>query len=260
MDLVIFNQSCNYIPHISCLTLLTTKETWDLVFVYILVLNEITVHLYSLCLKKKKKKKKKNQKIIKILELQGFNYVTVWVNCLWKRSQILCERVTDSLHFCFAQDGVGESNSCIRTFWRWWVLLFVYSLLWKIGFCALAIWALLDFRIQFNELLNSVTDKNENKNPYTIWCNVNTCTINDFLFTVLTWILYTMKSHVFEIICGTGAKKKKKKKSFVSPYPTDPLKMTLTQNMFFIETNGFFSFTKIYILQLEELSVLFCYF
>ena len=31
-------------------------------------------------------KKKKNQKIIKILELQGFNYVTVWVNCLWKRS------------------------------------------------------------------------------------------------------------------------------------------------------------------------------
>ena len=62
MDLVIFNQSCNHIPHISCLTLLTTKETWDLVFVNILVLNEITVfvnilvlneitvHLYSLCL------------------------------------------------------------------------------------------------------------------------------------------------------------------------------------------------------------------
>ena len=92
---------------------------------------------------------------------QGHNtaavgYVTVWVNSLWKRSQILCERVTDSLHFCFAQDGKGESNSCIRTFWRWWVLLFVYSLLWKIGFCALSIWALLDFRIQFNELYNSV--------------------------------------------------------------------------------------------------------
>ena len=50
-------------------------------------------------------------------------------------------------------------------------------------FCALSIWAMLDFRIQFNELLNSVTDKNENKNPYT---EVNTCTINDFLFTVLT--------------------------------------------------------------------------
>ena len=29
---------------------------------------------------------------------------------------------------------------------------------------------------------------------------------------------------------------------------------------FFIETNGFFSFTKIYILQLEEFSILFCYF
>ena len=166
-------------------------------------------------------KKKKNQKIIKLLELQGFNYVTVWVNCLWKRSQILCERVTDSLHFCFAQDGVGESNSCIRTFWRWWVLLFVYSLLWKIEFCALSIWALLDFRTQFNELLNSVTDKHENENPYT---EVNTCTMNDFLFTVLTWILNTMKSHVFEIICGTGAK---------SPYSTDPLKKTLTQNIFF---------------------------
>ena len=179
-------------------------------------------------------KKKKNQKSIKILELQDFYYVTVWVNCLWKRSQILCERVTDSLHFCFAQDGVGESNSCIRTFWRWWVLLFVYSLLWKIGFCALSIWALLDFRIQFNELLNSVTDKNENKNPYT---EVNTCTMNDFLFTVLPWILNTMKSHVFEIICGTGAK---------SPYPTDPLKMTLTQNIFFIENNGFFFYQNLY--------------
>ena len=48
---------------------------------------------------------------------------------------------------------------------------------------ALSIWALLDFSIQFNELLNSVTDKNESKNPDT---EVNTCTINDFLFTVLT--------------------------------------------------------------------------
>ena len=53
----------------------------------------------------------------------------------------------------------------------------------RIGFCAPSIWAMLDFRIQFNELLNSVTDKNENKNPYS---EVNTCTINDFLFTVLT--------------------------------------------------------------------------
>ena len=34
-----------------------------------------------------------------------------------------------------------------------------------------------------NELLNSVTDKHENKNPYT---ELNTCTMNDFLFTVLT--------------------------------------------------------------------------
>ena len=47
----------------------------------------------------------------------------------------------------------------------------------------MSIWALLDFRIQFNELLNSVTYKNENKNPYT---EVNTCIMNDFLFTVLT--------------------------------------------------------------------------
>ena len=77
----------------------------------------------------------------------------------------------------------------------------------RLGFCAVSIWAMLDFRIQFNELLNSFTDKNENKNPYT---EVNTCTINDFLFTVLTWILNTLKPHVFKI-CGTGAKKKKKK-------------------------------------------------
>ena len=194
-----------------------------------------------------KSKFTKNQKIIKILELQGFNYVTVWVNSLWKRSQqILCERVTDSLHFCFAQHGVRESNSCIRTIWRWWVLLFVYFLLWKIGFCALSIWALLDFRIQFNELLNSVTDENENKNSYT---EVNTCTINDFLFTVLTWILNTMKPHIFKI-CGTGAKKKtkknkkQKKNSFVSPYPTAPLKMTLTHNMFSLKPMDCFLLPK----------------
>ena len=106
MDLVISNQSCNHIPHISCLTLLTTKETWDLVFVNILVLIEITVHLYSLCLNLNYRSLRciiacahnqsrylsnqnshthtqKNEKVIKILELQCFNYVTVWVNSLW---------------------------------------------------------------------------------------------------------------------------------------------------------------------------------
>ena len=108
-------------------------------------------------------------------------------------------------------------------------------------FCALSIWAMLDFRIQFNELLNSVTDKNENKNPYT---EVNTCTINDFLFTVLTWILNTMKPHVFKI-CGTGAKIIIKK-SFVSPYPTDPLKMTLTQNIFSLKPIHFFFYQYLY--------------
>ena len=70
-----------------------------------------------------------------------------------------------------------------------------------------------------------------------------------------------MKRHIFKI-CGTGAKTKKKKtkkkkkhtknnnnnnnqnkNSFVSPYPTDPLKMTLTQNIFFIE-NGFVFFNQ----------------
>ena len=114
----------------------------------------------------------------------------------------------------------------------------------RFGFCALSIWAMLDFRIQFNELLNSVTDKNENKNPY---AEVNTCTINDFLFTVLKWILNTMKPHVFKI-CGTGAKKKKKKKknSFVSPYPTDPLKMTLTQNIFSLKPIDFFFYQNLY--------------
>ena len=210
----------------------------------------------TLPLKSKFTKKKKNQKIIKILELQGFNYVTVWVNSLWKRSQILCEKVTDSLHFCFAQDGVGESNSCIRTFWRWWVLLFVYSLLWKIGFCALSIWALLDFRIQFNELLNSVRDKNENKNPNT---EVNTCTINDFLFTVLTWILNTMKPHVFKI-CGTGAKKQNKKQTVLYPLTRPTHWKWPWPKIFFHWNQWIFSFTKIYILQLEEFSVLFCYF
>ena len=54
-------------------------------------------------------------------------------------------------------------------------------------------------------------------------------------------------------------KKKEKKKGFVSPYPTDPLKMTLTQNIFSLKPMDF-SFIKIYILQLEEFSVLFCYF
>ena len=120
-------------------------------------------------------------------------------------------------------------------------LLFVYSLLWKIGFCALSIWAMLDFRIQFNELLNSVTDKNENKHPYT---EVNTCTINDFLFTVLTWLLSTMKPHVVFKICGTGAKKKKKKKKFCIPLPDRPIKNDPDPKYFFIETNRFFLLPK----------------
>ena len=105
-------------------------------------------------------------------------------------------------------------------------------------FCALSIWAMLDFRIQFNELLNSVTDKNENENPYT---EVNTCTINDFLFTVLTWILNTMKPHVFKI-CGTGAKIIKKK--FCIPLPDRPIENDPDPKYVFIETNTFFLLPK----------------
>ena len=108
----------------------------------------------------------------------------------------------------------------------------------RFGFCALSIWAMLDFRIQFNELLNSVTDKNENKNPYT---EVNTCTINDFLFTVLKWILNTMKPHVFKI-CGTGVKKKQKQ--FCIPLPDRPIENDPDPKYFFIETNRFFLLPK----------------
>ena len=51
---------------------------------------------------------------------QGFNYVTVWMDSLWMRLQILYDwSITDSLCVCFAQHEVGESNSCIRTFRRW---------------------------------------------------------------------------------------------------------------------------------------------
>ena len=53
-----------------------------------------------------------------------------------------------------------------------------------------------------------------------------------------------MKPHVFKI-CGTGAKKKKKK-DFVSPYPTDPLKMTLTQNIFSLKPIDFFFYQNLY--------------
>ena len=168
----------------------------------------------------------------------------MWVNSLWKRSQILCERVTDSLYSCFVQDGVGESNRCIRTFWRWWVLLFVYSLLWKIGFCALSIWAKLDFRIQFNELLNSVTDKkwkqksiHRGKHVHHQWFSIYRFDVN------LKYNETTRFPHVFKI-CGTGAKKKKN--SFVSPYPTDPLKMTLTQNIFSLKPIDFFFYQNLY--------------
>ena len=98
-----------------------------------------------------------------------------FTNCLWKGQRIL---------YTFALLNIGwEGQTAVLEHFE----DDEYSLLWKIGFCALSIWALLDFRIQFIELLNSVTDKNENKNPYT---EVNTCTINDFLSTVLTWIKY----------------------------------------------------------------------
>ena len=40
--------------------------------------------------------------------------------------------------------------------------------------------------------------------------------------------------------------KKKKKKSFVSPYPTDPLKMTLTQNIFSLKPMYFFFYQNLY--------------
>ena len=44
--------------------------------------------------------------------------------------------------------------------------IFVLSLLIKTGVCDLSIWALLGFRIQFNDWLNSIIEKNENKNPH----------------------------------------------------------------------------------------------
>ena len=47
---------------------------------------------------------------------QGFKHVTARVDSLGKRSQILYERDTDSFHFCFAQQEMRESNSCITTF------------------------------------------------------------------------------------------------------------------------------------------------
>ena len=95
----------------------------------------------------------------------------------------------------------------------------------------MSFWALLDFRIQFNELLNSVTDKNENKNPYT---EVNTCTINDFLFTVSN-LKYNET---------TRFQKKKKKKKFCIPLPDLPIENDHDPNYFFIETNGFFLVPK----------------
>ena len=63
----------------------------------------------------------------------------------------------------------------------------------------------------------------------------------------------------FENLWNRG-KKKKKKKKFCIPLPDRPIKNDPDPKYFFIETNTFFSFTKIYILQLEEFSVLFCYF
>ena len=39
---------------------------------------------------------------------------------------------------------------------------------------------------------------------------------------------------------------------FVSPYPTDPIKIARSKNLFFF-------FTKIYTSPLEDFSVLFCY-
>ena len=192
----------------------------------------------SVTLPHKSKFTKKNQKIIKILDLQGFNYVTVWVNSLWKRSQILCERVTDSLYFCFAQE---ESQTAVLEHFEDDEYYYLYILYFeRFGFCALSVWAMLDFRIQFNELLNSVADKNENKNPYT---EVNTCTTNDFLFTVLKWILNTMKPHVFKI-CGPGQKKKKKKKQFCIPLLHRPIENDFDPKYFFIETNRFFLLPK----------------
>ena len=56
-------------------------------------------------MKKKKQNKKKKKKTNKQTNKQktrdtcpqSFKYVTVWVDSLWKRSQILYERITDSL-------------------------------------------------------------------------------------------------------------------------------------------------------------------
>ena len=61
--------------------------------------------------------------------------------------------------------------------------IFVYSLLQKTGVCDLSIWPLLSFRLQLNDWLDFVIDKNENKNPHSLG---KKCTINDFLSMILT--------------------------------------------------------------------------
>ena len=55
-------------------------------------------------------------------------------------------------------------------------------------------------------------------------------------------------------------KKKKKKKKFCIPLPDRPIENDPNPKYFFHLNQCIFSFTKIYILQLEEFSVLFCYF
>ena len=60
--------------------------------------------------------------------------------------------------------------------------MFVYSLLQKTGVSDLSVWAL-GFKLQFNDWLSSVFDKNENNNPHSL---VKTCTFNDALSLILT--------------------------------------------------------------------------
>ena len=60
-------------------------------------------------------------------------------------------------------------------------------------------------------------------------------------------------------VCIFWTHKAKNKIFLVSPYLTDPLKMArLKKNVHDLKMN-YFSFTKIFILQLEKFSVLLCY-
>ena len=77
-------------------------------------------------------------------------YVSVLLNMGWDSQTAVLERLEAGKHF-----------------------IFVEPLLIKTGVCDLPIWALLSFRIQFNDRLNSIIDKNENKNPHQLVKNIH---------------------------------------------------------------------------------------